>query len=367
MYEAFYGLREKPFNLTPDPDFFFMSQVHENAYTHLEYAIAENKGFVVISGEIGAGKTTLINFLLRNIPEDIETGIINHTNVLPAEFLGMICQEFEVSVNGRSKLKMQEAFHQYLLQMFSQGKRVVLIIDEAQNLPPKTLEEIRMLSNLEAEKHHLIQIILSGQPELKAKLKQKKLAQLAQRVTVYCHLSGMSRREVEQYIHHRLTVAGTKNTGIFKEDALDAVHQNSKGIPRLINRICDTALVYGFAEERKNIDAEIIEEVMKAGEMDDTPADIAGLTETPSRPGEHDGGTRNIHERTDPGIAGIKDPNRALGPGCPRAFDAAAKIYRRNDREIKREKNGPFKDISIVIDFQEKTVDLQNSRITTLH
>ncbi|MDY6953086.1 MAG: ATPase, T2SS/T4P/T4SS family, partial [Thermodesulfobacteriota bacterium] len=182
MYESFYGLKEKPFNITPDPDYFYMSQVHENAYTHLQYAIKENKGFVVITGEIGSGKTTLINLLLKNIEEDVLVGVISSATLLPEEFIKMACQELELGTEGMDKVEMVDALHQFLLKQFAEKKRVVLIIDEAQNLPLETIEEIRVLSNLDTEKDHLIQMILVGQPELKSKLQQRQLKQFVQRV-----------------------------------------------------------------------------------------------------------------------------------------------------------------------------------------
>ncbi len=262
MYESFFGLKEKPFNLTPDPDYIYMSPAHENAFTHLEYALAENKGFVVITGEIGAGKTTLINFLLNKIPQDVDVGIINNTSVAPGQFIRMICEEFEVGVKGTTKAGMLDRFHGFLMERFSEKKRVVLIIDEAQNLSIRTLEEIRMLSNLEAEKQHLIQIILAGQPELRAKLKKKELEQLAQRVTVHCHLVGLDSEEVARYIRHRLFVAGADQRELFTQEAIETVFQNSRGIPRIINILCDAALVYGFADELPLIDARIVEDVV---------------------------------------------------------------------------------------------------------
>ncbi len=208
MYESFYGFKEKPFDLHPDPDYLYMSRVHENTYVHLEYAIIENKGFVVVTGEIGAGKTTLINYLLNKIGEDIQVGLINNTNIRPAEFLKMICQEFELDPKTDDKAELIDIFSGYLIDQFAAGERVVLIIDEAQNLTNDTMEEIRMLSNIETEKHHLIQIILVGQPELKFKLQQSNLKQLAQRVTVHCHLKGLEKDEVKEYINHRLEIGG---------------------------------------------------------------------------------------------------------------------------------------------------------------
>jgi general secretion pathway protein A len=267
MYESFYGLKEKPFDLHPDPDFLYMSRGHENAYTHLVYAIRENKGFVIVTGEIGSGKTTLINFLLTKIRQNIEVGLISNTSLTPEQFIMMICEEFEVPLDGPNpldKARMLGRFHEFLLKQFAKKKRVILIVDEAQNLTPESLEEIRMLSNLEAEKHHLIQIILVGQPELKAKLQLKELAQFAQRITVHCHLEGLKAEELDHYIRYRLQVAGAGHADIFRPDAIAAVHRFSRGIPRLINILCDTALVFGFADSLTVIDGKVIESVVKA-------------------------------------------------------------------------------------------------------
>jgi general secretion pathway protein A len=264
MYESFYGLKEKPFNLTPDPDYLYMSPGHENAYTHLEYAIQESKGFVVITGEVGSGKTTLINYLLRKIPQAIHVGIINNTFVQPQELLKMICQEFEIQFEDSDKTVLLTRLYGYLLEQYSKRERVVLIIDEAQNLSEKTLEEIRMLSNLESEKHHLLQMILVGQPQLKEKLQRKSLEQFVQRVTVYCHLDALDKVEVENYIHHRLTVAGAQNPDLFDPEAIKAICKHSLGIPRLINTLCDAAFVYGYADDVKVIGRDLIEAVAKA-------------------------------------------------------------------------------------------------------
>jgi general secretion pathway protein A len=266
MYESFYGLRDKPFDLHPDPDYLYMSQGHENAYTNLEYAICENKCFVVVTGEIGSGKTTLINFLLEKIPHGIEVGIVNRTDASSLEFIKMVCQEFEIDVSGFDKAEMLDALNLFLLEHFAAKTRVVLIIDEAQNLPRKTIEEIRMLSNLESEKHHLIQIIMVGQPELRATLRQKGMEQFAQRVTVHCHLDGLPRAEVGEYIRYRLKVGGATNLGIFTEDAIEFISEQSRGIPRLINIICDSALVFGYADGLKVIDRSVIEAVIKSRE-----------------------------------------------------------------------------------------------------
>lgn len=261
MYESFYGFKEKPFDLHPDPDYLYMSRVHENTYVHLEYAIVENKGFVVVTGEIGSGKTTLINYLLNKIGEDLQVGLVNNTNILPAEFLKMVCQEFELDAKTNDKAELIDIFSGFLIDQFAAGERVVLIIDEAQNLANDTMEEIRMLSNIETDKHHLIQIILVGQPELRFKLQQSNLKQFAQRVTVHCHLKGLENDEVKEYINHRLEVGGSDRTNIFANDTIENIAVYSRGIPRLINILCDSALVYGFADELQTISTPILDNV----------------------------------------------------------------------------------------------------------
>jgi general secretion pathway protein A len=259
-------LKEKPFKILPDPGYLYMSQGHENAYTHLEYAIAENKGFVVITGEIGSGKTTLINYLLGKIEEDIKVGVITNTYVSPTQFLRMICQEFDLADENLDKSGMLHLLQGFLIRQFAERKRVVLIIDEAQNLTPKTMEEVRMLSNLEDEKNHLIQMILVGQPELKNKLKRRDLVQFAQRVTVHCHLNGLNASEVKEYILYRLKVAGSNRTDIFTDEAIELISLYSKGIPRIINILCDTALVYGYADNIEIINKETVENVIQERE-----------------------------------------------------------------------------------------------------
>jgi general secretion pathway protein A len=263
MYEAFYGLKEKAFNLNPDPEYFYMSREHENAYVHLEYAIRESKGFAVITGEVGSGKTTLINYLLYKLKLDINIGLITNTNIPASQFLKAICREFEIDVDVREKVDIMEIFQDFLLERYAQNERVLLIIDEAQNISPEAMEEIRMLSNLEAEKTHLIQIILIGQPELKYKLQRNDLKQFAQRVSSHYHINGLNKVEVENYIRFRLKIGEAKNPDIFKKDAIELIYEHSLGIPRIINVICDTALVYGYADGQKIIDKNIIENVIK--------------------------------------------------------------------------------------------------------
>jgi general secretion pathway protein A len=267
MYEKFFGLNEKPFQILSDPAYLFMSKAHENAYTHLEYGIVENKGFVVITGEIGSGKTTLINYLLEKIEENIQTALINNTLIKPGKLLKVLCQDFEIDIKDLDDADLLTAFYQFLVEQYAARKRVILIIDEAQNLSVDALEEVRMLSNFELEKQHLFQVILVGQPELRFKLQQKTLEQLAQRISVHYHISGLDPEEVEAYIKHRLQIAGAKNKDLFQKDALEAIYTYSRGIPRLINMLCDTAMVYAFADGLKKIEREIIDSVIREREL----------------------------------------------------------------------------------------------------
>ncbi|OPX19249.1 MAG: hypothetical protein BZ151_10240 [Desulfobacca sp. 4484_104] len=263
MYKDFYGLKEKPFNLNPDPSYIFWSKGHEHAYTHLEYAISENKGFGIITGEVGSGKTTLLYYLLHKIPQNLQVALINQTDVNFTQFLRLLCNEFDIKVTKNEKTILLQQLQEFLIETFAAGRRAILIIDEAQNLPDKTIEELRMLSNLEMEKEHLIQIILVGQPELKDKLRRRHLRQFTQRVTVHAHLVGMSSEDVSHYVRHRLKIAGATNQDIFTAEALASLHRHTQGIPRLINILCDMAMVFGYADEKQIIDREIIDEVLK--------------------------------------------------------------------------------------------------------
>ncbi len=267
MYETFFGLNEKPFQILSDPAYLFMSKTHESAYTYLEYGIVENKGFVVITGEIGSGKTTLINYLLDKIEEKFQTALINNTLIQPGNLIKMLCQDFEIDTVGLDDSDLLTAFYQFLINQYSQRKRVILIIDEAQNLSFDALEEIRMLSNFELDKQHLFQVILVGQPQLRFKLRQKAIQQLAQRVSVHYHISGLKEEEVKEYINYRLQIAGAKNLDIFLDEAVEAIYIFSRGIPRLINILCDTALVYAFADGLKQVNRDIIEAIVREREL----------------------------------------------------------------------------------------------------
>ncbi len=261
MYEHFYGFKRKPFKLLPDADFLFRSKKHELALTYLEYGIYERAGFIVITGEIGTGKTTLINYLLRTIKKDLPIIYLSQTSLYPEEFLRILCQECSLPHEGKSKPELIELFGKFLVEQYQKGRYVILILDEAQNLPLETLEEIRMLSNLDAGSENLIQVILVGQPSLRERLRWEGLRQFAQRVEVSYHLDPLDRNETKNYILHRIeTAEGPPD--LFEDGAIEAIYNYSRGIPRLINSVCHMCLVYGMADEMKKIDSSLVANVL---------------------------------------------------------------------------------------------------------
>jgi general secretion pathway protein A len=261
MYENYYGFKEKPFQIVPNPEYLYLSDNHRNALTYLEYGLTENVGFILLSGEIGSGKTTLIQYILNKLGPDTEAAVIFNTNVSPDQILGLILIELELSPK-KDKTENLDLLSQFLIAKYAKGRRVLLIIDEAQNLTVETLEEVRMLSNLQTEDEPLLQIMLAGQPELIAKLQTPNLRQLAQRIAVNYHLTGLDREETGNYISFRLERAGGRRD-FFTSDALDMIYRMSGGIPRSINLLCQAALVYGFADEAQMIDEAIIEQITR--------------------------------------------------------------------------------------------------------
>lgn len=247
MYESFFGLREKPFSLLPDPRFLYASRTHRVAINLLEYGLAELAGFVVLTGEVGTGKTTLLRHLLHQVGQETVVGLVSNTHRSFGELLKWILQAFGLEFRGRDSVEQHGIFVDYLITQYGEGRRVVLIVDEAQNLGHEALEQLRMLSNINAETHHLLQLILVGQPELRAMLQRPDQRQFAQRIAVDYHLEPLSRSETAAYIRHRLTVAGG-DPNLFDDDACAAVHWFAYGIPRLVNSLADLALVWAFAD-----------------------------------------------------------------------------------------------------------------------
>ncbi len=263
MYERFYGLKEKPFNLTPDPRYLFLSEKHKDAFAHLLYGIKNRAGFVMVTGEIGTGKTTICRALLSQLDTDIEIAFIFNPTLNPVELLRRILIEFKEQPNSDNLLELTDQLNEFLLKKSSLGKNCVLVIDEAQNLTPQVLEQIRLLSNLETDREKLLQIVLIGQPELQERLKLYELRQLNQRITARYHLLPLNREETSQYIAYRLHVAGGKNKIVFTPKALKLIYKWSKGVPRLINSICDRCLLVGFTKETKEINHKIVKQAIK--------------------------------------------------------------------------------------------------------
>ena len=264
MYEQFYGLKEKPFEITPDPRFLYMSEQHREAYAHLNYALNESKGFTVVTGEVGTGKTTLIQMLLARLDGHTRTAHLFNPKLSIRDFLRYICHDFGLKTEGlMTKGDLLTLLHSFLLECYARKERVVLIIDEAQTLSPKLLEEVRLLTNLETPKTKLLQVILMGQPELDKILSDQRFRQLKQRISVRYHLNPLNRDETKEYIEKRLKVAGARDCHLFDERAVREIYKRTGGIPRLINVLCDNALVTGYVEEKRPIDKKIIRDVAK--------------------------------------------------------------------------------------------------------
>ena len=258
MYCQFYGLKERPFNVTADPSFFFLSHQHKEALAHLSYGVANRKGIIVITGEVGTGKTTLCRFFLNRLDKNIRTAFILNPYFSEIQLLEAIVRDFGLNIQGKSRFSIVWKLNNFLLSESEKGNNVVLIIDEAQNLKPHQLEQIRLLSNLETEKNKLIQIILVGQPELNRKLNLYELRQLQQRIMVRYHITPLVTEEIKNYTKHRLSIAGSSDHVKFNDKAIQEISDFSAGMPRLINIICDRALLAGFVAETRLIDEEII-------------------------------------------------------------------------------------------------------------
>lgn len=263
MYTSFFGFTEKPFSIVPNPMFLYPSPKHRIALTYLEYGLSQHIGFILMTGEIGIGKTTLLRHLLSGLDSSIEVAVLFHTNVSAGNLIKQVLREFEVEPAGNDKSKNLDLLNSLLIDKYSRGQRALLIIDEAQNLSLSSLEEVRMLSNLQTDTDNLLQIMLFGQPELRSRIQDPRLAQLAQRIAVSYHLSPLSLDETKKYIQHRIQSAGCSRKDLFSDEAMDLVHATSKGIPRSINILCDAALVYAYADELPRVDLATMQQAIQ--------------------------------------------------------------------------------------------------------
>jgi len=265
IYNSFFGFTERPFTLVPDPDFIFWSRSHRLAYTMLEYGVLTRSPITVVTGEIGAGKTTLLQHLLKTLAEDVVVGLISNAQGDRGELLQWVLHALGVGFDPHaSYVILFQRLQDFLLESYASGKRVILIIDEAQNLTVNTLEELRMLTNINSNKDELVQLVLVGQPELRQLIMRPELKQFVQRVGSSFHLSAMNADNVGEYIAHRLRIAG--GTGAeFSDDAVQRIHALTGGVPRLINQLCDLGLVYAFSAEEKQVTGDTIENVLADG------------------------------------------------------------------------------------------------------
>ncbi len=260
MYESFFHLKEKPFSLLPDPGFLYLSQKHRMALVLLEYGLSNQAGFSVVTGDIGTGKTTLIRHLLNQMGRDVTVGLITNTHRSFGVLLQWVLMSLNLDHHGKDKVAMYETLVDFLIKEFSRRRRTMLIVDEAQNMSPEALEELRMLSNINADKNQVLQVILVGQPGLRETLRRPDLEQFAQRIAVDYDLKPLNASETREYLRHRVAVAGG-SPELFTDGACEVIYRHSGGTPRLINLLADTALVYGYAEQTEQISRELAEEV----------------------------------------------------------------------------------------------------------
>jgi len=264
MYEKYYGFSNKPFEITPDPKFFYLSENHKEALAHLKYAIREGKGFTVITGEVGTGKTTLVHMILSSLDENVRVANVFNPLMEPDDFLDYVCVDLGIrDEGGGTRGQNITLLYHFLLECFEKKDRVFLIIDEAQNLDKKLLEEVRLLTNLETSKNKLLHVILLGQPELNKTLADEKFRALKQRITTRYNLNALNFEETKEYILFRLKKAGARNLALFDDGAVKAIYKYSKGIPRLINIVCDNALITGFSRDSNRIRKAVIQETIR--------------------------------------------------------------------------------------------------------
>ena len=258
MYHDFYHFTQDPFNLTADPDFLYLSRKHREVLDHLIYGVQHRKGFLLVTGEVGTGKTTLCKELLNRLGTGVKTAFIFNANLPEIQLLQAIVDDFGINAKNRSKLALLDGIYQFLLEQAASQENAVLLLDEAQDLPDSTLEQIRLLSNLETQKMKLLQIILVGQPELERKLAKPELRQLRQRIAIRSFLLPLNQEELMDYIQHRIRIAGGEQHVRFTDDAAVKIYQHSRGIPRITNLVCDRALLAGFVQHQNEITSEIV-------------------------------------------------------------------------------------------------------------
>jgi general secretion pathway protein A len=253
LYLEFFGLREAPFNITPNPRYLYLTESHRTALEHLEYGVRQRKGFVALTGAVGTGKTTLCRALMEKLGDGFSTALILNPTLSEAQFLRSMLQEFGVLDIKGDKLRLRDRLNEFLLNETASGRDAVLIVDEAQHMSLDALEQVRLLSNLETDRQKLLQIVLAGQPELAKKLADPRLRQLSQRVMVRYHLSALGSQDTSRYIAHRLRMAGSEGRPEFERSAVGRIHERSRGIPRLVNAISDLSMLAAYSEKTDRV------------------------------------------------------------------------------------------------------------------
>ena len=343
MYEKYYNLRERPFALSPDPEYLYLSRVHGEALDSLRYGIESRAGFIIVTGEVGAGKTTLLQTLLQRLDQRTTVARVVNTTLDPRELLEAIALDFGLDTTGKSKPVLLRELGQFLVNQRTQGKRPLLVIDEAQNLSAAALEEVRLLSNLETEKSKLLQILLAGQPGLRDTIASPQLEQFRQRIAVSYHLTALDEPDTASYINYRLAHAALGEPPTFPADAASMVYRASGGVPRIVNVICDAALVFGYAEERPRIDTQLLQEVLvelkSTGVLPSGPAAAVSSAAAPVlRP---DAGLSHTEPAARPEAAPTRASQiteEALARAAQDAVDRAARLAAREQAIANRER-----------------------------
>jgi general secretion pathway protein A len=298
MYQKFFGLRESPFNVNPDPRYLFLTRQIQEALAGLTYGIQNRKGFILLTGEVGTGKTTLLNRLLDWLRgRRAKTAYIFNSKLDVNQLFDFIMAEFEIPCESREKSQVLLRLNQWLLERYRAGETAVLIIDEAQNLSPEVLEEVRLLTNLETSTEKLLQIVLTGQPELEQKLKMPELRQLRQRITLRCHTAPLSLEETFGYIAERLRIAGASGEPIFSKEAIESIHTYSRGIPRVVNLLCEHSLVNSYVDSLRPVPAHLVEEVAREFQLDDIePTSPSGFSNSAKQSASTEALLENLDE-----------------------------------------------------------------------
>lgn len=337
MYEKFFDFKIKPFELVPNPSMLYPSRAHQKVLNYLDYGFKEGAGFILLTGEVGSGKTTLIRNLIKDLDRNVVRAMIFNTMVRPKQLLAMINEEFGLDPAGKDKVSLLRELNDFLVDKYANRCRAMLIIDEAQNLSVEALEEIRLLSNLELDAAKLMQIILVGQPELKELLEQSSLRQLRQRISINCHLRALERDETEAYVYHRMEMAGNREAVNFAEGVFDVLHEQSGGIPRIINVFCDFILLSAFVEGTHDVSLDLVRDVLEDLTFDEPARKAKAAQPAPTQEELSDLSLRVKQlEDTQEEILALHADNQAIRSRLSNHENIIRKVVKAQQNQIKR-------------------------------